>query len=91
VGIYPVGSLVRLSSGRLAVVTAQSPNALLTPTVKAFFSTESNMRMPPQEINLGGAFCHDKIVCCESTDDWPFQDRDQLWVRLGLDNDRDFE
>lgn len=79
VGIYPVGSLVRLQSGRLAVVTAQSPQSLLTPRVKAFFSTKSNMRFEPMEIDLGAPSCHDKVSACESPDDWPFKDLDQLW------------
>jgi HD-GYP domain-containing protein (c-di-GMP phosphodiesterase class II) len=79
VGIYPVGSLVRLHSGRLAVVVSQGANSLLTPKVKAFFSTKSNLRIPPQEIDLASAFCNDKISGCESPDDWPFKDLDQLW------------
>jgi len=79
VGIYPVGSLVRLQSGRLAVVTAQSASSLLTPKVKAFFSTKSNLRIEPHEIDLGGRFCQDKVIACESPDDWPFKDLDQLW------------
>jgi HD-GYP domain-containing protein (c-di-GMP phosphodiesterase class II) len=79
VGIYPVGSLVRLKSGRLAVVTAQNPAALLTPKVKAFFSTKSNLRIEPHEIDLSSAWCQDKVAACESPDDWPFKDLDQLW------------
>lgn len=79
VGIYPVGSFVRLQSGRLAVVMAQSASSLLTPKVKAFFSTKSNLRITPHEIDLAGAFCNDKIIGCESPDDWPFKDLDQLW------------
>jgi putative nucleotidyltransferase with HDIG domain len=79
VGIYPVGALVRLQSGRLAVVTAQNPHALLTPKVKAFFSTKSNMRIEPQEIDLSSHWCKDKVVACESPSKWPFKDLDLLW------------
>lgn len=79
VGIYPIGSLLRLQSGRLAVVISQNPNSLLTPKVKAFFSTKSNLRIPPHEIDLGSPFCNDKVAACESPDDWPFKDLDQLW------------
>lgn len=42
VGIYPSGTLVKLKSGRLAVVTDQSVKSLTTPVVKAFFSTKTN-------------------------------------------------
>lgn len=79
VGIYPVGSLVRLQSGKLAVVTAQNPQALLTPKVKAFFSTKSNLRIEPVEMDLSSAYCQDKVAGCESPDDWPFKDLDVLW------------
>jgi len=79
VGIYPVGSLVRLQSGRLAVVMAQNPQAILTPKVKAFFSTKSNMRIEPQELDLSSQWCQDKVAACESPDDWPFKDLDAMW------------
>lgn len=36
-GIYPIGSMVKLESGRLAIVIDQSPESLLTPVVKVFF------------------------------------------------------
>lgn len=79
VGIYPIGSLVRLHSGRLAVVTEQHPTQLLKPKVKAFFSTKSNLRIEPHEIDLASPWCQDKVDACESPEDWPFKDLDQLW------------
>ncbi len=79
VGIYPVGSLVRLASGRLAVVMSQHPSSLLTPKVKVFFSTKSMNRMEPQELDLSSAFCKDKIVASESPETWKFKNIDDLW------------
>jgi HD-GYP domain-containing protein (c-di-GMP phosphodiesterase class II) len=78
VGIYPTGSLVRLQSGRLAVVMEQNPAALLTPRVKAFFSLKSNLRVEPTEIDLASPWVQDKVVGCESPEDWPFKDLDRL-------------
>jgi len=79
VGIYPTGSLVRLKSGRLAVVTEQNPAALLSPKVKVFYSTKSNQRVMPEDLNLAGPWIQDKIVACESPGDWPFTDLQQMW------------
>lgn len=80
VGIYPVGSLVRLQSGKLAVVTVQNPESLLAPKVKTFFSTKSDMRIEPRELDLAAPGCHDKIVACETPEEWGFKDLDQLWT-----------
>jgi len=85
VGIYPVGALVRLQSGRLAVVTAQHPDSLLTPTVKVFFSTKSNLHIEPQEVDLAGHWCQDKIVACEPASDWKFKDLDRYWGAPQMD------
>ena len=79
VGIYPVGSLVRLQSGRLAVVVSQDARSLLAPKVKVFFSTASNKRIEPQEIELASHWCNDKVAGCESPDNWNFTDMDLLW------------
>ena len=52
IGIYPTGSLVKLSSGRLAVVLEQSEKSLLAPRVKVFFSTRSQSHIVPELIDL---------------------------------------
>ncbi|WP_367848451.1 HD-GYP domain-containing protein [Rhodoferax sp. WC2427] len=82
-GIYPTGSLVRLASGRIAVVTGQSANSLLKPIVKAFFSTKSDMRILPVVIDLSAPDCTDKIAGREDPAYWRFQDLNTLWSGLG--------
>lgn len=73
IGIYPVGTLVRLESGRLAVVIEQNEAAMLQPIVKAIFSTKSNTYITPLVIDLsrpmgkGGA---DKIIGHENPEKW---------------------
>ena len=79
IGIYPVGSLVRLASGRIGVVTEQAPTALTTPRVKVFFSTKSDLRIPPEDIDLSSPQCNDKIVAREDPDRWRFPDLNELW------------
>jgi len=78
-GIYPVGSLVRLSSGRLGVVVEQTGKALTGPTVKIFFSTTSNMRIPPQVVDLSRPGVTEKIASREDPEKWKFSDLDELW------------
>lgn len=77
-GIYPVGSLVKLESGRLAVVAEQNAGALTTPVVKVFFSTKSNMPVPVQRLELQGSA--DRIVGRESAAQWGFKNLDELWL-----------
>ena len=78
-GIYPTGSLVRLTSGRIGVVTAQSEGALLKPVVKVFFSTRSNLRLPPFLIDLTAPDCKEKIIAREDPQQWQFPDLNPLW------------
>ncbi len=81
-GIYPIGSLVRLASGRLGVVVEQSSKSLTTPLVKVFFSTKSNLRVPPDVIDLSAPTCSDKIAGREDPAKWKFPDLDELWSGL---------
>ncbi len=81
-GIYPVGSLVRLTSGRIGVVMEQTGKSLTTPSVKVFFSTKSNMRIMPQLIDLSSPNTSEKIAAREDPAKWNFADLNELWSGL---------
>jgi HD-GYP domain-containing protein (c-di-GMP phosphodiesterase class II) len=73
VGIYPVGTMVMLDSGRLAVVVEPHPTNLLAPKVNVFFNTKTNVYIRPQTVDLSrglGAGGGDKIVRHESPAKW---------------------
>ena len=69
-GIYPIGSLVRLYSGRLGTVIDQTEKSLLTPMVRVFFSIKSNLHVPPEIIDLSLRSTNDKIVSYEDPAKW---------------------
>jgi len=79
VGIYPVGSLVRMASGRLGVVIDQRDTSLLTPTVKLFFSTRLQLHIAPEVLDLSRRGTHDRIVSREDPEQWNFANLDQPW------------
>ncbi len=81
-GIYPIGSLVRLSSGRIGVVTEQSGGSLLMPRVKLFFSIKKDERIEPEVIDLSAPGCTEKITGREDPAYWRFRDLTQLWSGL---------
>ncbi len=81
VGIYPVGTLVKLASGRLAVVIEQNPASLVTPIVRVFYSTKSRLPIPLQVLDLAQPGCADRIVGREAPADWGFEHLDELWAR----------
>jgi hypothetical protein len=78
-GIYPIGSLVKLSSGRLAVVVEQTPKSLTMPIVKVFFSTNSNLRVTPETLDLSLPGLSEKIAGREDPAKWNFGDLNELW------------
>lgn len=70
VGIFPTGSLVKLKSGRLAVVTDQSSKSLLTPIVRVFFSTKSMAPIVMEYVDLSRS--QDAIENVEDPGKWGF-------------------
>jgi HD-GYP domain-containing protein (c-di-GMP phosphodiesterase class II) len=79
VGIYPTGSLVRMRSGRLAVVLEQNPSTLTKPRVKLFFSTKAGLPLKPQVLDLAAPHPVDQIEARESPENWNFTYLTELW------------
>lgn len=84
IGIYPAGSLVRLSSERLGVVTDQNRSTLTTPWVKVFYCIRTGQRIPPETIDLSQPGCTEKITAREDPEQWHFPDLIRLWSGLDI-------
>ena len=52
IGIYPPGSVVKLSSGKLALVLENSPKKPLLPKVKVFYHSVHQHHIPPKVLDL---------------------------------------
>jgi len=73
VGIYPVGTMVLLESGRLAVVVEAHETNLLSPKVHVFFDTKNSVYIKPVLVDLArpfGAGGADRIVRHEQPPKW---------------------
>jgi HD-GYP domain-containing protein (c-di-GMP phosphodiesterase class II) len=68
IGIYPAGSLVRLASGRLAVVREQNEGNLLHPRVDVIYNTDLNCYLTPETIDLRSG--EDKVIGHEEFNKW---------------------
>lgn len=80
VGIYPIGSIVRLESQRIAVVFEQNVSAFEQPVVQVFYSNKSRMPIPIQRVDLAAPSCHDRIVAREPMEAWASINLDSLWA-----------
>lgn len=81
-GIYPVGSLVRLHSGCLAVVADQT-QVLTAPRVNLFYHPQHG-RIPVQGIDLSLPGATEKIAQLEDPIVRRFSDLNQIWAGEGV-------
>jgi len=80
VGIYPVGTLVRLRSNRLALVVEECSDDLTRPILTLFYSVIEERLVPPQTLRLNGI--DDRIVARENPGTWALGDWPALKARL---------
>lgn len=70
-GIYPVGSLVRLESQHLAVVVDQNASSLLRPVVRIVFDAIRRRPVPQRDLDLANAESSEEILGYEEPESWP--------------------
>lgn len=81
IGIYPVGTLVRLDSGRLGVVVEQQVGkSLLSPKVRVFYSIDTASVFTPELIDLANPSVHDKIAAQEKASTYGLTNIDRYWL-----------
>ncbi|MEL7199275.1 MAG: DUF3391 domain-containing protein [Pseudomonadota bacterium] len=68
VGLYPVGSFVRLKSGKLAMVVDEDVRDLGKPVVEAFYSFDTAERIIQHRIELAKPNCEDEIMAIADLD-----------------------
>lgn len=81
-GIYPVGSLVRLKSNRLALVIDQSENDSLRPLVRVFYCVGTRRRVPACDLDLSAGDEGDAIVSREDPVKWGFTNWESQWTNV---------
>ncbi len=79
-GIYPTGSLVRLASGKLAVVAEQNPATLVSPVVTVFYSIKAQLPITPLRLDLSRPGTQDRIVAREENSGGRFPRLEELWA-----------
>lgn len=69
VGIFPLGTLVRLESGLLAIVIEHSAANLLCPAVRVVYDTRRQWQLDPYDLDLSQQTA-DRIVGYEPPEKW---------------------
>jgi len=79
-GIYPIGSLVKMQSARMALVIRQNPTSLTKPVVKAFVLDNGGAILSAQMIDLSAPGESDRILERGGEEGHKFGSLDKLWM-----------
>ena len=80
IGIYPIGSFVRLQSGKMGVVYQQNSQSLLNPQVNIFFCSKRKAQITFETIDLSDKEVIDKIISVENAKEWGIHDSNKYWA-----------
>ena len=64
IGVYPVGTLVKLNSGKIGLISKLNNKKPLHPHVKVFYNARLNQAVAIEEIDLSRCKYKDQIDCC---------------------------
>ena len=78
IGIYPLGTLVRLRSNRLGLIVAENKREPTLPRVKAFYAIHDRAMTKPEMVTIGNSLRDDAIIRREIPEHWNLGD----WPRL---------
>lgn len=80
-GIYPIGSLLKMQSGRLGLVIRQSTSALTKPVVKAFRYDDNGDIVDSEVIDLSDPNASDSIQQRGGEEWLKYNGLDKLWMQ----------
>ncbi|MBQ4811737.1 HD-GYP domain-containing protein [Pseudoalteromonas luteoviolacea] len=61
IGMYPVGTLVKLKSHRVGIVTASNPDSPLQPVVKVFYNAKNMFHVEVRDVDLSDKRIDDEL------------------------------
>lgn len=81
IGLYPLGSLVRLESNLLGVVCSPATKSMSAPKVAAFYHITLKRMLRPAKLLDLAQLPNERIVAVEDPNDWPFTNLESLWKK----------
>ncbi len=69
-GLYPVGTLVKLTSGKIGLISGLNKNKPLKPIVRVFYNTRLKQNIAVEDLDLAKPKYDDQIDCCVRPEDF---------------------
>lgn len=63
-GLYPIGTLVKLNSGKIGLISKLNKSKPLQPCVRVFYNTRLNQVISMEELDLSKPKYNNQIDCC---------------------------